>query len=146
MSKKIPNLGWGQKRDSVSSFLHPLRNGEEAARGRTGLCERAAAQCTPVSAGSRTFSCVPSSKKRSRGGSGQGPRPVACKPSCPTLLRASELAASQGSPVLQKATTRGGGVASPGGKGWCFWTAATARDVASLQESNRDLPAKENQI
>lgn len=68
MSKKIPNLGWGQKRDSVSSFLHPLRKGEEAARGRTGLCEKAAAQSTPVCAGSRTFSCVPSSKKRSRGG------------------------------------------------------------------------------
>lgn len=68
MSKKIPNLGRGQKRDSVSSFLHPLRKGEEAARGRTGLCEKAAAQSTPVSAGSRTFSCVPSSKKRSQGG------------------------------------------------------------------------------
>lgn len=68
MSKKIPNMCWGQKRDSVSSFLHPLRKGEEAARGRTGLCEKATAQSTPVSAGRRTFSCIPSSKKRSQGG------------------------------------------------------------------------------
>lgn len=99
MNNKVQNLGWGQKRDSVSSFLQPSGKGEEAVRGRAGLCGKAAAQSTLTPRREQDLQLPPKAWgwDLGWGGSGPGPSPAAPEPCHPTSLRAAELAASQGS-------------------------------------------------